>query len=155
MNDLNANIEIRNSKYEANPEQNKSEIRNPKYVANSKCEVRKQKHYDLEERALAFTKFIIAYIKSLPKTMGNIEVGKQLIRSSGSIGANYIEANESLSKKDFIMRIKISKKEAKESLYWLKLTEPLPAEIVTKERMVREATELMNILGAIYRKSNT
>ena len=105
--------------------------------------------YDLEDRTLAFTKAVINYIKSLPKTMGNIEIGRQLIRSAGSIGANYIEANESLSKKDFIMRIRISKKEAKESLYWLKLTEPLPADDSLKGKLLQETTELMNILGAI------
>jgi len=43
-----------------------------------------------------------------------------LVRASGSVGANYIEANESLSKKDFLMRVKICRKEAKESRYWLR-----------------------------------
>jgi len=75
------------------------------------------KQYDLEERTLNFAKRINRYVNSLPKTATNIENGKQLVRSGGSIGANYIEANEALSKKDFIMRVKISKKEAKESIY--------------------------------------
>jgi len=57
----------------------------------------------------------------LPKTIANIEDSKQLIKSSGSVGANYIEANEKLSKKDFLFRMKISRKEAKESVYWLRL----------------------------------
>jgi four helix bundle protein len=149
MNRLNSNIETRNPKQiEA-----KLEIRNTKPEANSKLEARNQKLYDLEERTLLFTKAVINYVKYLPKTVGNIEIGKQLVRSAGSIGANYIEANESLSKKDFIMRIKISKKEAKESLYWLKLTEPLPTDMAIKEKLIREVIELMNILGAIYRKS--
>ncbi len=56
-----------------------------------------------------------ALVKKLSRTIGNIEEGKQVVRSSGSVGANYIEANESLSKKDFVMRIKICRKEAKES----------------------------------------
>ncbi len=60
-------------------------------------------------------------VKNLPKSLGNFEDAKQLVRASGSVGANYIEANESLSKKDFIHRIKICRKEAKESRYWLKL----------------------------------
>ena len=60
-------------------------------------------------------------VKKLRKISVNIEDGRQLIRSSGSVGANYIEANEALSKKDFIMRIKICRKEAKESRYWLGL----------------------------------
>jgi four helix bundle protein len=130
----------------------KSEILISKSEANQKYETRNKKPFDLEERTLAFTKSVISYIKSLPKTMVNIEIGKQLIRSSGSIGANYIEANESLSKKDFIMRIRISKKEAKESLYWLKLTEPFPADEAFRRKLVQETTEIMNILGAIYRK---
>ena len=135
--------------------QAKSEILNQKSEANPKSEALNQKHYDLEERTLVFSRNIINHIKTLPKTMGNIEIGKQLIRSAGSVGANYIEANEALSKKDFIMRIKISKKEAKESLYWLKLIEPLSSNEAGRQKLIQEATELMNILGAIYRKAIT
>ena len=72
-----------------------------------------KKYYALEERTFQFAKNVHFFIKSLVKTVGNIEDSKQVIRSSGSIGANYIEANESLSKKDFVYRIKISRKEAK------------------------------------------
>ena len=70
----------------------------------------KPKRYDLEDRNLAFAKKVRAFPKKLQKSTANIEDGKQVIRSSGSVGANYIEANESLSKKDFIMRIKICRK---------------------------------------------
>ncbi len=73
------------------------------------------KQYDLEDRTLKFAKNVRALVKKLRKTVGNIEDGKQLVRSSGSVGANYIEANEALSKKDFILRIKICRKESKES----------------------------------------
>jgi four helix bundle protein len=73
------------------------------------------KQYDLEDRTFEFARRVRALVKIIPKTIGNIEDGKQLVRSSGSVGANYIEANESLSKKDFLMRVKISRKEAKES----------------------------------------
>ncbi len=79
------------------------------------------KQYDLEDRTFNFAQRVRALVKKLSKTTGNIEDGKQVIRSSGSVGANYIEANESLSKKDFVMRIKICRKEAKESRYWLRL----------------------------------
>ena len=77
--------------------------------------------YDLEERTFQFAKSVRLFTKTLPKTISNVEDGKQVIRSSGSVGANYREANESLSKKDFLMRVKISRKEAKESAYWLRL----------------------------------
>ena len=69
--------------------------------------------YDLEERTFIFAKSVIAYVRNLPTGISDREIGRQLVRSAGSVGANYIEANESLSKKDFIMRVKISKKEAR------------------------------------------
>lgn len=111
--------------------------------------------YDLEERTFEFAKAVRIFIKTLPKSMANYEDSKQLIRSSGSVGANYIEANESLGKKDFLMKIKISRKEAKEANYWLKLlneTNDLKnnAEI---ERLIKESIELKKILSAILEKS--
>ncbi len=113
------------------------------------------KQYDLEDRTLKFAKNVRSFVKKLRKTIGNIEDGKQLIRASGSVGANYIEANESLSKKDFIMRIKISRKEAKESRYWLRLIDTNDDQEMEKDRnaLIKEAAELMNIFGAILRKS--
>ena len=62
--------------------------------------------YDLEERTFLFAKRVRIWIKQLSKSVANVEDSKQLIRASGSVGANYIEANESLSKRDFLMRIK-------------------------------------------------
>jgi four helix bundle protein len=79
------------------------------------------RQYDLEERTLKFAKDIIQFCKKLTRSTVNIPLVDQLIRSAGSVGANYIEANESLSKKDFYHRIKICRKEIKESRYWLKL----------------------------------
>ncbi|MCK4894193.1 MAG: four helix bundle protein [Calditrichia bacterium] len=113
------------------------------------------KPYDLEERTLAFAKNVRAFVKSLPTTLANIEDGKQLVRSSGSVGANYIEANESLGKKDFIMRIKICRKESKESTYWLKLIDTIKQKNLESIRLelINESKELMNIFGAILRKS--
>ena len=70
--------------------------------------------YDLEERTHLFAKHVRAFVKRLPRLDANVIDGRQLIRASGSVGANYIEANESLSRKDFVMRIKISRKESKE-----------------------------------------
>jgi four helix bundle protein len=75
--------------------------------------IENSKQYDLEDRTLAFAKETRVFVSKLPKTISNAEDGKQLVRSSGSIGANYIEANEALSRKDFLMRVKISRKESK------------------------------------------
>lgn len=69
------------------------------------------------------------------------------------MGANYIEANESLSKKDFVLRIKICRKEAKESRYWLRLLEATDKAAIERDVLVQEAQELMNIFGSIVRKS--
>ena len=113
------------------------------------------KQYDLEDRTFEFAKQVRAFIKSIPKTMANFEDARQLIRASGSVGANYIEANDALSKKDFVMRIKICRKEAKECRMWLRLLDMDGKEVIEKEQeaLVGEAAELMNIFGAILRKS--
>lgn len=113
------------------------------------------KQYDLEDRTLKFSKRVRVFIKKRPRTTANFEDGKQVIRSSGYVGANYIEANEALSKRDFLHRIKISRKEAKESRYWLRLLDTVGKENLEEERKnsVQEATELMNIFGSILHNS--
>jgi len=111
------------------------------------------KLYDLAERTLKFAKRARDYVKNLTKTLANIEDGKQLIKASGSVGSNYIEAEEALSRKDFVMRIKISRKEAKESRYWLELIEPEENQNREKEALIQEATELTKIFGSIVERS--
>lgn len=94
-----------------------TQIQNSKRLSSSQA----KPIYDLEERTYRFAKDVRLFVKTLPKTIANTEDGKQVIKASGSVGANYIEANEALSKKDFKMRIKICRKETKESAYWLRL----------------------------------
>lgn len=112
------------------------------------------KRFDLEDRTFEFAKRVRNFIRRIPKTLTNTEDGKQLIRSSGSIGANYIEANEALGKKDFVMKIKICRKEAKESHYWLRLLE-INSPLLENERMLlgNESTELLKIFSSIINKS--
>ncbi len=112
------------------------------------------RQYDLEERTFLFAKAARAFVKTLPRTIANMEDVKQLVRASGSVGANYIEANEALGHKDFVMHIKISRKEAKESRFFLRLvdTGDKPEVETERKQLVQEATELMNIFGAIKRK---
>jgi four helix bundle protein len=114
-----------------------------------------ERPYDLEERTFLFAKKTRSFVKKLPCTAGNLEDTKQLVRSSGSVGANYIEANESVSKKDFLLRIKTCRKESKESAYWLRLLDcgSSAAQQTERDRLTSEAKELMNIFGAILRKS--
>ena len=115
---------------------------------------RRAKKYDLEERTFIFTKQVRLFIRHTPKTLTTGEDIRQLTRASGSVGANYIEANESLSKKDFLLRIKICRKEAKESRYWLQLLETGPEAEIEKLRLelIQEATELTSIFGASQEK---
>ncbi len=111
--------------------------------------------YDLEERTFQFAKSVRFFIKKLPRTIANIEDGKQLIKSSGSVGANYIEANESLSKKDFVFRIKICRKEAKESAYFIRLIKDTNPKELENETLFlyNEAIELKKIFSSIIEKS--
>ena len=108
---------------------------------------------DLEERTARFAKSVRAFVRRLPKSIISIEDGRQVVRSSGSVGANYIEANESLSKKDFVMRAKICRKEAKESRYWLQMFEDLPPELIgERDKLIQESTELLRIFSAMIAK---
>ncbi len=111
------------------------------------------KIYNLENRTLMFAKNIRDFVNSLPKSLTNFDDCKQLIRSSGSVGANYREANDGLSRKDFLNRIKICRKEAKESVYWLILLETASGDLHDEwQILLREAQEIEKIFGAIFRK---
>jgi four helix bundle protein len=113
------------------------------------------KPFDLEERTFLFAKECRIYVQKLAKTISNIEDGKQLVRSSGSVGANYIEANEKLGDKDFLFRAKIARKEAKESKYWLRLLHELNPEFNDiSNSLLDESEELRKILSSIITKSS-
>jgi four helix bundle protein len=110
---------------------------------------------ELEERAFQFAKAVRLFIRKMPKTMTAIEDEKQLVCASGCAGANYIEANEALSSKDFIVRAKISRKKVKESRYWLRLINETN-ELVNAEEartLIREADELEKMLTSIVERS--
>jgi four helix bundle protein len=111
--------------------------------------------FDLEERTFQFAKAVRLFVKTLPKTISNIEDAKQIVKASGSVGSNYREANESLSKKDFLMRMKISRKEAKESTYWLRLINETNNLNNTSDaqKLIQEANELKKIFSSITEKS--
>ena len=113
-----------------------------------------RKKYDLEERTYVFAKNVRTLAAKLPKAIWFNEDIKQLVRASGSVGANYIEANESLSKKDFLMRLKISRREAKECGHFLRLISENADGLLEKElcELYLEAREIRNILSAIILK---
>jgi four helix bundle protein len=112
--------------------------------------------FDLEERTKEFAKRVIRLCKKLPKNAINLELIPQLVDSSGSMAANYREANDALSSKDFVHRMKITRKEAKESHLWLDLIleansgSEFDSEI---KALLKEAEELKKIFSAIIDKS--
>ena len=112
-------------------------------------------HYDLEERTFLFAVAVRKFVLGLPKNTANFEDGKQVIKSSGSIGANYIEAVENLGEKDRLMRLKIARKEAKESRYWLRIIKAVndfneSSEVAT---LIDESEQLRKILSTMILKN--
>jgi len=112
------------------------------------------KPHDLQERTAQFALNVRGLVRSLPRTISNIEDVKQLVRSSGSVAANCIEANEALGTKDRLMRFRICRKEAKESQLWLRLIDTGNIRMLTEEKDVldKEAMELKLIFTAIIKK---
>lgn len=112
------------------------------------------KEYDLEKRTTDFAKRVIRLCKSVPRNPINDRLTGQLTGSSGSVGANYREANDALGKKDFILRVKTSRKEAKEAIHWLECLKEANDENFHQEIdcCIKEAIELKNIMSAILNK---
>ena len=109
---------------------------------------------DLKQRTFRFPQEVRRFIKRIPRTTGNVEDCRQLVRSSGSVGANYLEGDNALSQKDSLMRIRICLKESRESEYWLRLLDlDQGSQLdVSRERLVQESDELARIFATISRK---
>jgi len=106
---------------------------------------------NLVQRTFEFAQRVRRFVNCLPRTVASIEDSKQLVRASGSVAANYLESQEGLSRKDFFYRIKICRKESRESGLWLRLLEPGPNDWAAKERddLAGEADELKRIFSKI------
>jgi four helix bundle protein len=113
-----------------------------------------EKKYDLEQRTGKFSLRVRDFCLVVKRDVINVEYIKQVVRSAGSIGANYIEANDNLGANDLKMRIRICRKESKESRYWLKHILTYDNESLEHEKLLlhKEAEELMLIFAAILRK---
>jgi len=110
--------------------------------------------YDLEERTFTFARRVRRFVKKLPRSYLNMDDCRQLLKAWGSIGANYIEANDSLSRKDLRIRIKICRKEAKETGFWLRLLDIGDSRLdQEREALLDESIQLMKIFGAILRNT--
>lgn len=109
--------------------------------------------FNLEDRTLIFAKDIIRLCHKLPNNIVNSKLVDQIIRSSGSIGANYREANDSLGKKDFLLRLRISKKETKETNFWLELLKESNSNFSQEiDKLINECSQIRNIFSAIINK---
>ena len=132
----------------------KTQIPSKKANPSSQMEDR-PKPRDLEERTFRFAESVRAFVKQLPRTISNAEDVRQLVRASGSVAANWIEADEALSKKDFLMRVKICRKEAKESRLFLRLIDVglTKATLAIRDQLAAEARELTLIFSSIISKT--
>lgn len=110
---------------------------------------------DLEDRTFLFAESVRGFVKRLPRTISNTEDVRLLVRASGSVAANWIEADEALSKKDFLMRVKICRKEAKESRLFLRLIDTglTKSNTTGRDALAAKARELTLIFSSIISKS--
>ena len=109
--------------------------------------------FDLEERTAKFAKAVIKVCKILPKDSINSRLIGQVVGASGSIGANYREANDALGKKDLVQRMRIARREAKESYHWLDLILEANRSLGSNVRpLLKEAEELKKKLSSIVEK---
>ena len=105
--------------------------------------------FDIKERTFAFGVRVVKVAQRLPKTIAGRELGRQLIRSGTSIGANVEEADGAMSKKDFVYKMGIARKEARETRYWLRIIGSTLMNDQELESLTSECDELVKILSKI------
>ena len=116
----------------------------------------KDTKYDLEERTACFGENVLRFAKKIPKNSVNLPLISQLVRAATSVGANYCEADDGVSKKDFRNKIGICRKEAKESKHWLRMVATVNDDLKTEARTLwQEAKELNLIFSQIFRSSSS
>jgi len=128
-------------------------ISKPQIPSSNKAPTSKNKKpYDLEERTANFGEQIIDFVQKMPKTVITIPLISQLIRAATSVGANYLEADASSTKKDFRFKISLCRKEAKETRHWLRMmVKAVPASQESARELWQEAQELTFIFSSILK----
>lgn len=115
----------------------------------------KERKFDLEERTSKFAENIIEFVKKLPRDPRFLPIIVQLVKAATSVGANYCEADDAQSKKDFVHKIAICKKESREAKYWLRVIAKTFPEYSEEAKIYwKEAQELNLIFASIIRKKN-
>ena len=106
--------------------------------------------YDLEERTARLGEWILEFAATVPKTIITIPLIGQIVRSGTSVGANYMEADAAFTKKDFQHKLSIARKEAKETMHWLRMiAKAVPALIEIARKLAQECRELVKIFSKI------
>ena len=112
------------------------------------------KPYDLEERTAKFGEAIVIFARSIPRGPVTLPLISQMVRAGTSVGANYCEADEAGSKKEFRHRISICKKEARETKHWLRMIVAAVPDLRPQAiPLWKEAKELQLIFAAIFRNA--
>ncbi|MDY7009198.1 MAG: four helix bundle protein [Planctomycetota bacterium] len=115
-----------------------------------------KKEYDLEERTARFGQTVIAFAKKVPQNPVTISLISQLVRAGTSVGANYCEADDGVSKRDFRNKIGICKKESRESKHWARMIVAAVPELKEEARpLCQEAKELHLIFVSIFRSAGS
>src|SRR5579859_778074 len=110
--------------------------------------------FDLEERTAVFGEAVIRFAKTVPKNTVTLPLIDQFVRSGTSVAANYCEADDAVSKKDFKNKVGTCRKESRETKLWLRMVAAAEPELKIEARKVwQEAKELHLIVAAIWRKS--
>jgi len=109
-----------------------------------------EKPYDIGERTFLFGVRVVRLVGQLPRTVAGYAIGRQVVRSGTSVGANVEEADAAESKRDFIHKMAIARKEAKETRFWLRIILETPLLDTSEVRaLLQESEELIRILSTI------
>jgi four helix bundle protein len=130
------------------------EMTNDQAPMTNRTPAEKSREFDLAERTAAFGEHVIQFSRRIPQNAISSPIVRQLVRSATSIGANYLEADEAGSKKEFRYRISVCRREARETQYWLRIVVASNPNCKVEARQHwQEARELVLILESIHRKS--
>jgi four helix bundle protein len=105
--------------------------------------------FEIRERTFQFAVRVLKLVRRLPRALDAVEIGRQLIKSSTSVGANVEEAHGAESQRDFVHKMSIARKEARESRYWLRLICTAIVQDDEVNALIQESDELVRILSAI------
>ena len=111
--------------------------------------MKKGQKFDIQERTFKFAVRVVKLLNRLPRTTAGFEIGKQVVRSATSIGSNVEEADAAESKQDFIHKMSIAHKEARETRYWLRVIRAALLDDDEVRALIQESDELVRILYTI------